>query len=82
MSGPVLEARGIALRRGAREVLRGVDLRVGRGEFVALMGLSGGGKTTFLRAVAGLETFNAGELTVDGVSLQAGGLRAGSRRRP
>ncbi len=73
MSGPVLEARGIALRRGAREVLRGVDLRVGRGEFVALMGLSGGGKTTFLRAVAGLEAFNAGDLTVDGVSLQAGG---------
>ncbi|MCU0252584.1 MAG: ATP-binding cassette domain-containing protein [Vicinamibacterales bacterium] len=74
MSGPVLDARGIALRRGSREVLRGVDLRVGRGELVALMGLSGGGKTTFLRAVAGLEAFDAGTLSVDGVSLQPGGL--------
>jgi len=73
VSGVVLDARGITLRRGAREVLRGVDLRVGRGELVALMGLSGGGKTTFLRAVAGLEAFDAGTLSVDGVSLQPGG---------
>jgi ABC-type polar amino acid transport system ATPase subunit len=72
MSGPVLESRSLVLLRGAREVLRGVDLRVGRGEFVALMGLSGGGKTTFLRAVAGLEAFDAGELSIDGVSLPAG----------
>ena len=73
MSGPVLEARGVTLRRGPRDVLRGVDLRVGRGELVALMGLSGGGKTTFLRAVAGLEAFDGGTLSVDGVSLTAGG---------
>jgi len=73
MSAPVLVARGITLRRGAREVLRGVDLDVGRGELVALMGLSGGGKTTFLRAVAGLEGFDAGTLSVDGVGLRAGG---------
>ena len=76
MSGPVLEARGVTLRRGPREVLCGVDLDVGRGELVALMGLSGGGKTTFLRAVAGLEAFDGGTLRVDGVSLAAGGLPA------
>jgi ABC-type polar amino acid transport system ATPase subunit len=73
MSGPVLESRGVVLRRGTREVLRGVDLRVERGEFVALMGLSGGGKTTFLRAVAGLEAFDGGSLSIDGVDLHAGG---------
>jgi ABC-type polar amino acid transport system ATPase subunit len=73
MSGPVLDARGITLRRGSREILSGVDLHVGRGELVALMGLSGGGKTTFLRAVAGLEAFDAGTLSVDGVTLTAGG---------
>jgi ABC-type polar amino acid transport system ATPase subunit len=72
MSGLVLEARGITLRRGAREVLRGVDLDVRRGELVALMGLSGGGKTTFLRAVAGLEPFDGGTLAIDGVRLSAG----------
>jgi len=76
MSGLVLEASGVALRRGSRDVLRGVDLQVGRGELVALMGLSGGGKTTFLRAVAGLDAFDAGTLTVDGVSLPAGRLPA------
>ena len=76
MSATVLEARGITLRRGSRDILRGVDLRVGRGELVALMGLSGGGKTTFLRAVAGLEAFDAGTLSVDGVTLTAGGLPA------
>jgi polar amino acid transport system ATP-binding protein len=72
MSVPVLDARGVRLRRGAREVLCGVDLQVGRGELVALMGLSGGGKTTFLRAVAGLEAFDQGALSVDGVALPEG----------
>jgi polar amino acid transport system ATP-binding protein len=76
LSGTVLDARGITLRRGSRHVLRGVDLQAARGEFVALMGLSGGGKTTFLRAVAGLEAFEDGLLSVDGVSLRAGGLPA------
>jgi ABC-type polar amino acid transport system ATPase subunit len=76
MSPVVLDARGVALRRGPRDVLRGVDLQVRHGEFVALMGLSGGGKTTFLRAVAGLEAFDGGALSVDGVTLQAGGLPA------
>jgi ABC-type polar amino acid transport system ATPase subunit len=72
MSGFVLDARGVTLRRGSREVLCGVDLQVSRGELVALMGLSGGGKTTFLRAVAGLEAFDGGVLSVDGVQLQPG----------
>jgi ABC-type polar amino acid transport system ATPase subunit len=76
MSGPVLEARGVTLRRGPREVLCGVDLDVGRGELVALMGLSGGGKTTFLRAVAGLEAFDAGTMSIDGVRLEPGRLPA------
>jgi len=60
------------MRRGAAEVLRGVDLEVGRGELVALMGLSGGGKTSFLRAVAGLELFDGGSLSVGAVALEPG----------
>lgn len=72
MSGAVLESRGVTVRRGPSDVLRGVDLEVGRGELVALMGLSGGGKTTFLRAVAGLEPFDEGSLCVDGVALEPG----------
>lgn len=74
VSQPLLRARNVQLRRGIREVLRGVDLDVASGQFVALMGLSGGGKTTFLRAVAGLEMFDGGELRLDDVTLQPGAL--------
>jgi polar amino acid transport system ATP-binding protein len=79
MTTTVLEARGVQLLRGAREVLRGVDLQVRGGEFVALMGLSGGGKTTFLRAVAGLEAFDAGTLRVRDVTLVPGRLPPSAR---
>jgi sulfonate transport system ATP-binding protein len=55
-----------ALRRsfGAREVLRGVDLDIDRNEFVALLGRSGSGKSTILRALAGIDTDVSGELYV------------------
>jgi ABC-type polar amino acid transport system ATPase subunit len=69
---PVLTISGLRLRRGERTVLAGVDLEVHRGELVALMGPSGSGKTTILRAVAALETFEAGRIEVDGVVLAGG----------
>ena len=68
----VLRVDALRLSRGTREILCGVDLRVARGEIVALMGLSGSGKTTILRAVAGLETFNGGEIRVDDIGIAAG----------
>lgn len=58
----ILRVHGLKLKRGQREILRGVDLEVRAGEIVALMGLSGSGKTTILRVVAGLETRDAGEV--------------------
>jgi ABC-type polar amino acid transport system ATPase subunit len=64
-----MEVTGLRLRRGARDVLCGVDLLVSRGDVVALMGLSGSGKTTILRIVAGLEAFDEGTVTIDGVRL-------------
>ena len=57
-----LDARGVHLKRGSREILRGVNLHAAAGEVVALMGLSGSGKTTMLRVVAGLEIRDAGEV--------------------
>ena len=51
----VLMVRDLRLRRGTREILQGVSFVLGRGEVVALMGLSGSGKTTILRAIAELE---------------------------
>jgi ABC-type polar amino acid transport system ATPase subunit len=68
----VLTIDDLRLRRGAREVLRGVTMSVEQGELVALMGLSGGGKTTVLRAVTALEPFDAGRIDVGGVVLTAG----------
>jgi len=68
----VLKVDDLHLHRGARRVLDGVSLEVGRGELVAIMGPSGSGKTTVLRAVAGLESFHGGHIAVDGVALTGG----------
>jgi ABC-type polar amino acid transport system ATPase subunit len=72
----ILSVDGLRLNRGPVEVLRGVSFGVGAGELVALMGLSGGGKTTILRAIAALETFDAGTIDVDTVVLRPGPLPA------
>lgn len=65
----ILAVESLRLKRGAREILRGVDFSVEQGELVALMGLSGGGKTTVLRAIAALETFDSGKISVGPVTL-------------
>jgi len=59
-----LRVRGLRLWRGDREVLAGIDLDASPGEVVALMGLSGSGKTTILRILAGLERPDAGDVRV------------------
>jgi putative ABC transport system ATP-binding protein len=61
--------------------LRGVDLRLQRGEFVALTGPSGCGKSTFLNVAAGLERIDAGRIEVSGVDLADLNERARARLR-
>ncbi|MBV9950657.1 MAG: ABC transporter ATP-binding protein [Acidimicrobiia bacterium] len=63
MSAAVL-ARGVRRTFAGREVLRGLDVELADGDFVALLGRSGSGKSTFLRALAGLDRGVEGELLV------------------
>jgi polar amino acid transport system ATP-binding protein len=72
MTDVVLRARGLHTRRGATDILRGVDLDVGRGEVLAVVGPSGSGKTTLLRALNYLTPFDAGEVEVAGQRLRPG----------
>jgi polar amino acid transport system ATP-binding protein len=67
----VIEARDITKRFGSVEVLRGVSLSVSPGEVAVLIGPSGGGKSTFLRCLNGLETFQAGSIAINGLHVDA-----------
>jgi ABC-type polar amino acid transport system ATPase subunit len=69
-----LAVRALRVLHADREILRGIDLDVAAGEVCALMGASGAGKSTMLRAIAALQPFNGGTIVVDGVTLRAGAL--------
>ncbi|MBX9748374.1 MAG: ABC transporter ATP-binding protein [Roseococcus sp.] len=54
MSSPILSVSGLRVSYGRIEALRGVDIQVGQGEFVGIIGSNGAGKTSMLRAVTGV----------------------------
>ena len=62
----MLRVEGLRSAYGRIEVLKGVDLEVGRGELVALIGSNGAGKTTLLRALSGVQPVTAGRIAFDG----------------
>jgi branched-chain amino acid transport system ATP-binding protein len=73
MREPLLEVRGLRVSHGAVQVVHGVDLEVGDGEVLALLGANGAGKTTTLRAVLG-------HLPVGGGTVRLGGADITRRR--
>jgi lipoprotein-releasing system ATP-binding protein len=72
----MIEAQGIKKKYGTLEVLKGVDLRVAKGEVVSIVGASGAGKTTLLQILGTLENADAGSLTIDGQHVTGLGRRA------
>ncbi len=65
----LLQIEGLAKRYGDSTVFAGVDLAVGAGEFVAVLGESGVGKSTLLNCVAGLDSIDAGSVRIDGIDI-------------
>ncbi|HEX6793576.1 MAG TPA: amino acid ABC transporter ATP-binding protein [Casimicrobiaceae bacterium] len=65
----VIRCEALTRRYGAFTALESVDFRVRRGEVVCIVGPSGGGKSTLLRTINGLESFDEGSIVVDGIRL-------------
>ncbi len=65
-----IELRGVQKWFGAVQVIKDMNLTIEDGEFIVMLGQSGCGKTTTLRAVAGLETIDEGDILIDGKAVQ------------
>jgi polar amino acid transport system ATP-binding protein len=68
----MIAVKNLHKRHGALAVLRGITLDVNEGEVAVIVGPSGGGKSTFLRCINGLETFDEGEIRVGEHRLEPG----------
>ena len=71
MSTPLLDVVGLAKRYGDATIFAGVDLLVAPGEFVAILGESGVGKSTLLNCIAGLDSVDEGRVRINGTDITA-----------
>src|SRR5881396_3086288 len=69
-TGVSVQVRGLRKQFNGQEVLKGLDFEVKPGEIFVIMGPSGSGKTVLLKHLIGLETPDAGEILIDGQSVQ------------
>lgn len=69
MADIAIRARNVTLTLGTTEILKGIDLDIGQGESVAILGPSGSGKSSLMAILSGLERASAGDVAVAGVQL-------------
>lgn len=67
----LLSLRGVTAHYGASQALFGIDLEIGAGEFVSLLGRNGMGKSTTVKAIMGLNRASRGEIRFDGRDIGA-----------
>ena len=77
MAGPVLRLAGASLAFGERTLWSGLDLDVAPGEFVAVLGANGSGKTSLLRVMLGLQPLSSGRVEVAGRAARRGSRAIG-----
>ena len=68
----MIEITNVRKSFGTNEVLKGIDASVNKGEVVCIIGPSGSGKSTILRCINGLESYNSGQISIDGITVNAG----------
>lgn len=82
MAHPVtLRLRAVTIRRGSQTVVDGLTLTAAPGELVAIMGASGTGKSSVLRAIGGLDPIASGEIAIGDLRLTSGPIPRGARLR-
>src|SRR4051812_35295085 len=67
----VIEFKNVSKSFGTLRVLKGVNLKVGEGEVIVVLGPSGSGKSTLIRCITRLEPIDSGSIVVDGVRVEA-----------
>ncbi len=65
----MIEARGVTKSFGSLRVLKGIDLHIGEGEIVSIVGPSGAGKTTLLQIIGTLDSPDSGQVLIDGTDV-------------
>ena len=68
-AAPMFEVRNLSAAYGQSQVLHGIDLSVGRGEIVVLVGRNGMGKSTLMKSLIGLMPSRSGQIFVDGAEV-------------
>ena len=67
----MIDIKGITKSFGSLQVLKGIDLHIGKGEVVSIVGPSGAGKTTLLQIIGTLDSPDAGHVVIDGVDISS-----------